>query len=269
MLIRILILCLVSFSAFAEVREIGIELRADTNTDESTFHGMCRKMATDEFTEIGTSPSSVAVVRGVYLVDRGTTVYCTMDASKVGADPERVRSTELVQWTRPADDHYRINTGGEAFTDSNGNVWDKDGGFGRGQAAFADTIQIAGTVDDFLFQSERWLPAGADVLPYRFAVDNGTYIIKLYFAERGNRAVGGRIFDVEIEGTIVLKDFDIVAAAGAPRTLVTREFTRTITDGYINIKFLRGIIQNPMINAIEIIPVAPLVPPSQLQLIFQ
>ena len=57
---------------------------------------------------------------------------------------------------------------------------------------------IANTVDDTLYQSERyWNASGGG---YRFDVPNGQYQVDLKFAEIYQTAAGRRVFDVVIEG---------------------------------------------------------------------
>ena len=50
------------------------------------------------------------------------------------------------------------------------------------------------------------------------------YTVRLCFAEPAEKAPGERVFDVSIEGRRVLKDFDVVKAAGGPGRSVVKEF---------------------------------------------
>ena len=91
----------------------------------------------------------------------------------------------------------------------------------------SSTKVINGTDDDKLFQTERSGMAG-----YRF--DNlpaGTYQVELNFAElRANFTPGKRVFDVSINGTVVLPGYDIVAAVGT-LSADTRVFTISVPAG--------------------------------------
>ena len=51
------------------------------------------------------------------------------------------------------------------------------------------------------------------------------YTVRLHFAEPDLMSEGERIFDVSLQGKEVLKDFDIVAAAGDCRTGIVKQFT--------------------------------------------
>ncbi len=81
----------------------------------------------------------------------------------------------------------------------------------------------------------------------------GSYEVRLYFAETysGAMKVGGRRFDVLIEGALVLDDFDVFATAGRGNRGVMRSFTIT-GDGNVDLDF-RHVVENPLVNGIEIL----------------
>ncbi len=148
----------------------------------------------------------------------------------------------------------RINCGGSVYTDSNGQVWSADTGFNTGTAS-TNTMNTTGTSDPMLYKSNRY-NSGATPLLYSFPVTNGSYRVNLLFAENSSseQMVGGRIFNVKLNGTTVLQNFDIYATAGA-NTAVVESFNTAVTSGKLSIEFDK-IVQNPKINAIEILPVA-------------
>lgn len=142
----------------------------------------------------------------------------------------------------------RINAGGGDYTDSAGNLWSADSGYNTG-TAYSIQDPIAFTTDDPLYQSERWDDASGPELEYSFDVPNGDYMVNLHFSDRYN--TGRRIFDVEIEGQLVLDNLDISSEAGMNAALV-KSLPVRVYDGQLNIRFLHG-VQNPKINAIEIL----------------
>ena len=91
-----------------------------------------------------------------------------------------------------------------------------------------------------LFQTERFDKPGPPNLFWDFPVAPGEYEVRLYFAESfsGAFAVGARVFDVKIEGAIVLDNYDIFADIGSLKGVV-KSFTIT-SDANIDIDFLRG-----------------------------
>jgi hypothetical protein len=160
---------------------------------------------------------------------------------------------------RPAKTHaldpIRVNAGGPALIDSQGRVWQADHSFNAGFTN-STTTPIAGTVDDALYQTERWDWTDNPELKYNLAVPNGVYQVRLHFAEiyGPTSQVGGRVFDVNIENDLVLDNLDIFAQAGANTALV-KEIAATVNDSQLTIDFLHGAANNPKISAIEVIPV--------------
>lgn len=111
----------------------------------------------------------------------------------------------------------------------------------------------AGTPQE-IFQRVRYDRRRGDNMQFAFMTPTGgTYDVSLYFAEiyRPNQRVGRRVFDVSIDGNIVLDDFDVTAEAGAGNKAIVKTFT-IVSDGEINIEFHHDVRENPIISAIEI-----------------
>ncbi len=127
---------------------------------------------------------------------------------------------------------YRINCGGDNYTDSFGQLWLQDNtNFSRSWAAnFKDlnpylasqrttNDPIKGTKDWNLFQHFRF---GRHELEYNFPVADGTYRVELYFTEPWHGTGGSastdceglRIFDVAVNDSVVLNDLDLWAESG-------------------------------------------------------
>jgi probable HAF family extracellular repeat protein len=156
----------------------------------------------------------------------------------------------------------RINVGGPAYVDADGNAWLADTGTSVGNVfAIAGSQSIAGTPDPALYRTGRWDPWAAPALNYSFPVPNGTYQVRLHFAEIWDVAFapGVRVFDVQIERQLAIDDLDIFAVAGANRAYV-RTVTVGVTDGRLDIALLHQ-IQNPTLNGIEILPSPAAAPP--------
>jgi len=81
-----------------------------------------------------------------------------------------------------------------------------------------------------------------------------TYGVRLHFAELTWTAAGQRTFNVAVNGTTVLSNFDIFATAGAQNRALTEQFNSVASSfGSITISFTRGGADNPEVNGIEII----------------
>jgi hypothetical protein len=161
---------------------------------------------------------------------------------------------------------FRVNAGGPALADSPS--WDVDtnaqhssyNNYAPGASNTATTTATtnlshpsipAGTPMS-MFQSERFDLGGSPNLLWDFPVTPGQYEVRLYFADTyaGTFAVGARVFDVTIEGVIVLDDYDIFADVGGLAG-VMKSFI-VDSDANLDIDFLR-VKQNPLIRGVEIL----------------
>jgi len=91
-------------------------------------------------------------------------------------------------------------------------------------------------------------------LIWHFPTGNGLFKVKLFFAEKGGtgavNGAGQRVFDVNAEGILAFDDVDIYAEAGM--AAMKRETDVTVTDGTLDLEFIRN-INNPQVNGIEIV----------------
>jgi chitodextrinase len=119
------------------------------------------------------------------------------------------------------------------------------------------------TTPSQLFLSERWDPSSGAEMAWDFIVPAGTPIqVRLFFINQCScTGVGGtpRVFDVRVDGTLALDDYNILTDVG-DRTGTVKAFDVT-SDGNVDIDFGHA-SENPLINAIEIVrtdlaPVAP------------
>ena len=87
---------------------------------------------------------------------------------------------------------------------------------------------------------------------FSYAVPDGKYIAKLYFAETFDDITGpgGRVFSFNVQGH-EFKDFDVWAKAGGSRRAYVEVVPVEVNDGRFRIVFTSN-VQNPEINAIEI-----------------
>ncbi len=146
----------------------------------------------------------------------------------------------------------RLNCGGGAYTDTNGNLFAADAYY-TGDGTFATMSSIANTTNQTLYKSERY--GYSNNLAYSIPVPNsGNYTVKLHFAEIYWTTAGQRIFSVNIEGgPVELSNYDINADAGAPFTAVVKQFDNiSVTDGVLNINFATS-VNSSKISAIEVL----------------
>jgi hypothetical protein len=127
----------------------------------------------------------------------------------------------------------------------------RSGGPGPGGRGGGSATAVTGTKDPGLFSSEHF---GMGALSCK--IPNGKYLAKLYFAEtyEGITGPGQRVFSFNVQGQ-EFKDFDIWAKAGGLRRAYIETVPVEVTNGEFRIVFTRQ-IENPAINAIEVIPQA-------------
>ncbi len=165
--------------------------------------------------------------------------------------------------------NYRVNCGGPVLG-SGGDDWMEDSDANRSpwvNTGFASTTTATIDTSDpslpdgtpmELFQSERWDWTSSPEMRWDFPVTDGDYIVRLYFAENygPNQHVGARVFDLTLEGELVLDDYDIFADVGG-NTGVMKEFRTSISDGELSLNFLH-VVENPNIAGIEILSATPM-----------
>ena len=157
--------------------------------------------------------------------------------------------------TRPAvtGSSLRIDTGAAAaYTDSLGNVWSADQDFTSGSVeAPTPPPAIANTADATLYQTQRVETTAGSSFTYTLPIANGTYVVGLQFAEIDGKTTGQRVFGVTANGTALLTNFDIYAAAGGANKAVTKGFLVTVTTGQIVLVFT-GTTGQAAVSAISV-----------------
>ena len=162
---------------------------------------------------------------------------------------------------------YRVNAGGAALSGTpswSADTYEKPSAYTNASATGNSTFVTSATIDTShpsvpagtpaaLFQSERWDGAATPEMQWDFPVQAGGHEVRLYFAEiyDGAKSVGARVFDVSIEGKLVLDDFDAYAAAGGGNKGIVKSFLVT-TDSNVDID-LGHVVENPAIKGIEIL----------------
>ncbi|WP_251795812.1 MULTISPECIES: malectin domain-containing carbohydrate-binding protein [unclassified Arenibacter] len=173
---------------------------------------------------------------------------------------------------------YRINAGGNvvASNDASPLNWEEDqaasGANGNAQNGTPSQYVNSSSEDETygvalpgsfvnntpypnsIFSTERYNTLLApENMQWNIPLSQGTYTVNLLFAEvwTGAQSNGVRVFDVAIEGQVVLNDFDQTAVYGYANAGV-ESFVVEVNDGNLDIDFIKG-IENPNIKGIEII----------------
>jgi fibronectin type 3 domain-containing protein len=101
-----------------------------------------------------------------------------------------------------------------------------------------------------VYQTVRWNASFNYTLPGLTA--GASYVVRLHFVELSFTASGSRVFNVAINGTTVLSNFDIYAQVGENHALVEQFNATANSSGQIVVAFTQGSADNPSIAGIEV-----------------
>ncbi len=206
-----------------------------------------RNILTQTLTVCATA-CALTFVTGCQSNDHGSAQASAQPAPAVATPPARPSAAPAPAATQSV---VRIKAGvSEPFTDSSGNVWQPEQGFDGGSVISRDAgTAVANTKDAALYLSEHY-----GMSSFSCSVPNGKYIAKLHFAEtfEGVTGAGERVFSFNVQGH-EFKDFDVFVKAGGSNRAYIETVPVEVTNGKFTIVFTSN-IENPEINAIELIP---------------
>jgi hypothetical protein len=147
---------------------------------------------------------------------------------------------------------YQVNCGGSAAS-----PFDMDRYYSGGNtSSTTQTITTTGVTNPApaaVYQSDRWLNG---TFSYTFGglFASRSYKIRLHFAEIYFNAANKRKFHVNVNGVRKLTDYDVYAKAGGQyKAKVEELIVNADGSGQIKIDFLKGTLDNPKCNGIEVL----------------
>jgi hypothetical protein len=212
--------------------------------------------AANPTTQVGTSTGTTTTISGL---TTSTTYYFTVAAvDGFGTSPASAQVSDKTSSGGSGSDFIAIAAGGPAESDAGGGdanfVADEDYSGGGDNTHTTHTINLtqpgANAAPMGVYQYGR---AGVTTYTIPGMVAGSSHSVLLHFSENYYSAAGKRVFNVAINGTSVLSDFDIYKTAGAEYTAVEETFTATAnSSGDIVIAFTDGTANQPLIMGIEI-----------------
>ena len=146
-----------------------------------------------------------------------------------------------------------LNAGGSGYVDASGTTWSGDGFYSGGATSSVSSAIFNAGSNQNVYKSER-----VGNFSYIFGgIANGSYTVNLKFAELTWWAVGQRVFNVVINGSPVLSNYDILKDLGGPYSVTAhdRSFNVTVANNTIEIDFV-SVVDQAQVNGIEITPAA-------------
>jgi beta-glucanase (GH16 family) len=151
-----------------------------------------------------------------------------------------------------------VNSGGPATGQFVADAYFSGGTQAAPTTATIDTSAVSAPAPQAVYQTERY---GAFTNTFGGLTPGLSYKVRLHFVEYYWNSANARKFNVAINGTLVLTNYDIFAAAGGQNKAIVREFTNTPNaSGQIIIAYTVGTADQPKSSGIEILLPPPTTP---------
>jgi hypothetical protein len=148
----------------------------------------------------------------------------------------------------PATSSVQINSGGGAVAPF---IADTDFS-GGGTINHANTINLTGVTNPAPMTVYQTARTGNFSYTISGFSPGSSHTVRLHFAETFFSTTGSRTFNVSINGTTVLTNFDIVAAAGAMNKAVIEQFTEPASSTGNYVITFTSVINQSLVSGIEI-----------------
>lgn len=140
---------------------------------------------------------------------------------------------------------YAINAGSTTGVTSGGVAYQPDNYY-TGGALSSTADPIAGTVNDAVYQSERYGNSS-----YEIPVTNGVYSVALLMVEMFHQSAGARTFSASVEGTPAFTNLDLFKLVGHDTAFEYWVNNVNVRDGRLSIALTTG-LENATLSGIAI-----------------
>lgn len=185
----------------------------------------------------------------------GTTYYYTVTAANFGGESaaSNASTTTLAAGNSTG---MQLSAGGWAVGTWMNSSFVVGGNSNAHLHVPVDTSQVAHPAPQQVYDTERW---GAAAWTITGLTPNAGYNVTLHFVELTHTAAGQRAFNVSLNSSAVLTNFDVYAAAGGQNVAITRQFyTQANSSGLIELQTQLGTNSagdlSPTVSGIELAP---------------
>lgn len=148
----------------------------------------------------------------------------------------------------PTTGNVQINSGGPAEAPFVADI-DFAGG---GTINHANTIDLSGVTNPAPMAVYQTARSGNFTYTIPNFTPGSSHTVRLHFAETFFSTAGSRTFNVSINGTQVLTNFDIFAVAGAKNKAVIEQFTENASSTGAYVITFSSVINNSLVSGIEV-----------------
>lgn len=182
--------------------------------------------------------------------------YTNTAGQKVSKVTLAAGQAAVLQGTVPPENTVCIDAGGLAEGNFMADA-DYSGGHGNTITHVVTTSGVANAAPAAVYQSKR-TSSGTSGFTYTVPLlePGQQYTVRLHFADDNSSYVGQRQFNVSINGTQVMKNFDVFSTAGkvAYKAVVEQFTAKATANGEIVVSFTPGASGNALLSGLEIIP---------------
>jgi beta-glucanase (GH16 family) len=227
-----------------------VALNWNLSTNATSYNVKRTSDSGGPYTTIATPPSTSYNDTGA--VNCATYYYVVSGTNSLGESANSVEAaTTLGSYS------IAVNSGG-----SGASPFVADANFSGGNvsttASAIMTADVTNPAPQAVYQSERW---GASTYTIGGLTTGTSYNVRLHFAEIHFSSANSRKFNVTINSTQVLTNFDVYAASGGQNRAIVKEYTFTPNgSGQIVVAYTAGTADQPKSSGIEVILPPPTAP---------
>jgi hypothetical protein len=177
-----------------------------------------------------------------------TTYYYVVEAVDLDGASAPSAQAGATTNTCPGNSGVQNNCGGPAVS-----PFVADGDFsGGGTIDHANTIDLSSVANPAPMAVYQTARTGNFSYTFSGFTPGSSHTVRLHFAETYFSASGSRTFNVSINGTQVLANFDVFATAGAKNKAVIEQFTENASSTGNYVITFTSVINNSLVSGIEI-----------------